>query len=88
MALPPQHIQDDEASDSLMCVDPTFTCPNCGGKVVYRGSKVCFPCQNGGSQLSDMLKGYQAKKPKEVKATQAEIMEARGKAGGNLPPLK
>ncbi len=63
MSLPDTHIQDEGEGDSLMKVDPTYHCPDCGGSVVWRGSKTCFTCWNGGAGgLTGLQKQFTPKK--------------------------
>jgi len=79
-----------EEPDSLFAIDPTFRCPNCNGNLVFRGTKDCWSCINGGADgLQDLLKNYPKKATiKKVEPTSLEIMQAQKNASGNLPPLK
>ena len=79
-------------SDALVQILPSFRCETCRGNMVYRGTQVCFNCQNGGAiaAIQKRTEGYKRKKPKQVKPTQQEIQDATNSKipTGNLPPLK
>lgn len=54
-----------DEGESMVHIDPSFKCTNCGGNTVFRGTKTCFNCANGAEEakgLQDLVRSFTPKK--------------------------
>lgn len=80
----------DEESESIIQLRADIKCPTCQGNQFYRGSNVCYLCQNGGTAIDGMAAGGKGT-VKKVSANSAEVAALTGKGqlpAGNIPDLK